>query len=147
MRETMKLIAAAAAGGVLSSLILTTRPVTAAGPASLDERVANLEKVVIKDDTRPKTALTDRVDAIEKSLHVGGPGEIKTPDDLKTAVLRLSIAQDDMDRRLRSIERTGGSAGNASDDHAVHELKSQVDTQARDIRDLQQKIRNSPYVR
>lgn len=146
MHPSLKLAAVITASAALGSVVFNARPAGAADGDSLADRVTTLEKIVVRDPSRPNTALTDRLEALEKSIKLGGPGEIKTPDDLKAAVLRTSIAQDDLDRRLKAVER--GRAVDARDDateRLIRDLRKEVEDQGRDIRELQQKARSSRF--
>ncbi|HEX8324094.1 MAG TPA: hypothetical protein VF595_09285 [Tepidisphaeraceae bacterium] len=142
MHATLKFVAVALAGAAVGSILLGARPVTAADGDSLADRVTQLEKVVLRDPMRPNTSVTDRLDALEKSLKLG-PGDIKTPDDLKAAVMKASIAQDDLDRRMKAVERAKAADNNDAAERQVRDLKRQIEDQGRDIRDLQQQVRSA----
>lgn len=139
MRPYLQLLSAGLIGA-LASAAFTTRPATAAPGGTFEDRLAELERVVVKDPSHPNTAVVDRLDAVEKSLKLSGGGDLKTPDDLKAAVLRNSAENDDLDRRLKAIERAQKPADTAGLQRSIDQLSRELDRQKQEIRDLSSRI-------
>ena len=137
MRRGLALLTAGT-GGLVAGIFLTGRPAPAAEADPLEKRVAELERVVLRDAFHPDASVVDRLAKVEKSLSLAGPGDLRSPDDLKKALLKLEAANDTTDRRLRTLEETHKPS---DADRAVRESREKVQDAAKQTKELEQRLR------
>jgi hypothetical protein len=123
-------------------------PTTAPTASTPEERLAVLEKIVLRNTDKPDATILARLDRIEKLLQLDAKEtrehvatDAKTFDDLKASVIKAERDQDALDRRLREMERLKLDKANTDVGAEVRDMKRDLDGLKSSLRDLQDRMR------
>jgi hypothetical protein len=123
-------------------------PTTAPTASTPEERLAVLEKIVLRNTDKPDATILARLDRIEKLLQLDAKEtrehvatDAKTFDDLKASVIKAERDQDALDRRLREMERLKLDKANTDVSAEVRDMKRDLDGLKSSLRDLQDRMR------
>lgn len=116
--------------------------------ASIDERVAKLEKAVIRDVFHPdETALArlkkleDRLDAEDRAGGVAAKNEHKDDDAVRRSMEAIDRDTKALDQRLKRMEDTARRSEPAAPANDLREIKNTLTQLTRSLSDLQERIR------
>ena len=116
--------------------------------ASIDERVAKLEKAVIRDVFRPdETALArlkkleDRLDAEDRAGGVAAKALDKDDGSVRRSLDTIDRETKALDQRLKRMEDTARRSEPAAPANDLREIKNTLTQITRSLSDLQERIK------
>jgi len=101
---------------------------------TISERLAALEKALVRNPDSPRDTVLARLGAIEQLLQQQAKADGKQTDDAKKSVDAAAADQDKLDRRLKILEHN-------AQENARNELNDQLRDLKKDLAGFQQTIK------
>lgn len=146
-RNTFIVIMALVLGGMMGAWKTPSRTLADQQPAaddSISDRLAALEKAIVRNPERPRETVLARLEAIEDLLRKQGQANDKQTDAAKKTVDEAAVEQEKLERRMKILENKAqeGARNNINEmNDMLRDLKKDLSGFQQSIKDLSDRVR------